>query len=130
MVNIKGIHHLAIKCHGMESFEKTVGFYSKTLGLPIVRNWGEGADAGIMIDTGSGILEIFANGDGSTGTTLAHFAFDVENTDACIEAARSAGLEITMEPTDICISSDPPYPARIGFCIGFAGEEIEFFQVK
>jgi glyoxylase I family protein len=35
-----------------------------------------------------------------------------------------------MEPTDICIPSAAPYPARIGFCIGPVGEEIEFFQEK
>ena len=37
---------------------------------------------------------------------------------------------VTVEPKDICIPSNPPYPARIGFCIGPVGEEIEFFQEK
>jgi glyoxylase I family protein len=35
-----------------------------------------------------------------------------------------------MEPKDIVIASEPPYPARIGFCIGPVGEEVEFFCVK
>ena len=47
-----------------------------------------------------------------------------------VEAVRKAGYEITMEPTDNCIPSNPPYPARIAFCIGPVGEEIEFFCVK
>jgi len=61
---------------------------------------------------------------------LRHLALDVDDTDAWVEAVRKAGYEITMEPTDICIKSDPPYPARIAFCIGPVGEEIEFFCVK
>ena len=129
--NIKGIHHLALKCHGIEEFEKTVGFYHEILGLPIARSWGEGAEPGIMIDTGAGILEIFANAEDYPETGIVrHFAFDVEDTDACVEAVRTAGYKITMEPTDIVIESEIPYPARIAFCIGPIGEEIEFFKVK
>ena len=59
-----------------------------------------------------------------------NMALAVEDTDACVDAVRSAGYTITMEPTDICIESDPPYPARIAFCIGPVGEELEFFHVK
>ena len=43
---------------------------------------------------------------------------------------RAAGYKITMEPTDIVIGSTPPYPARIAFCIGPVGEELEFFCEK
>ncbi len=128
---ITGIHHLAIKCRGVAEFDKTVGFYRDILGLPVARTWGEGAGVGIMLDTGAGLLEIFANADDTpTVGAVRHFAFDVADTDACVAAVRAAGYPITMEPNDIVIPSDPPYPARIAFCRGPVGEEIEFFQVK
>ena len=85
----------------------------------------------MMLDTGAGLLEIFANApDRLENGALRHLAFDVENTDVCLEAVRAAGYTVTMEPTDIVIASDPPYPARIAFCIGPVGEEVEFFEVK
>jgi glyoxylase I family protein len=84
-----------------------------------------------MLDTGAGLLEIFANGVDRLGAgALRHIALAVEDTDVCIEAARAEGYEITMEPTDLVIQSNPPYPARIGFCIGPVGEELEFFCEK
>ena len=131
MGNIKGIHHIALKCHGIDEFDKTVAFYSEILGLPVARRWGEGISQGIMLDTGAGLLEIFADAsDYPESSIVRHFAFDVEDTDACVEAVRAAGYKITMEPTDIVIASEVPYPARIAFCIGPVGEEVEFFKVK
>lgn len=130
-VKVNGIHHVAIKAKGLEEFDKTIEFYSVLLGMPVVRRWGEGIKQGAMVDTGAGWLEIFANGDEIPHTSLfRHLAFDVESTDACVEKVRNAGYKITMEPTDIVIASEPPIPARIAFCIGPVGEEVEFFQVK
>ena len=128
---ITGIHHIALKAQGLENFNELVSFYNGILGLPIVRKWGEGEAVGMMLDTGAGLLEIFANAPDRLGAgALRHIAFEVEDTDVCLEAARAAGYKVTMEPTDIVIASDPPYPARIAFCIGPVGEEVEFFHVK
>ncbi len=128
---ITGIHHIALKAQGLENFNELVNFYNGILGLPIVRKWGEGEGIGMMLDTGAGLLEIFANAPDRLGAgALRHLAFEVEDTDVCLEAARAAGYKVTMEPTDIVIASDPPYPARIAFCIGPVGEEVEFFHVK
>ncbi|MBE6552026.1 MAG: VOC family protein [Ruminococcaceae bacterium] len=128
---INGFHHIALKCRGKEEFDKTVEFYRDILAVPVARTWGEGDSSGIMLDTGTGIFEITASGNDRLGQgALRHLALDVDDTDAWVEAVRKAGYEITMEPTDICIKSDPPYPARIAFCIGPVGEEIEFFCVK
>ncbi len=128
---ITGVHHIALKCQGIEEFEKTLVFYHEILGMPIVRTWGEGDGSAAMLDTGAGMLEIFANAtDRLSAGALRHLAFAVEDTDACVAAVRAAGYEITMEPTDIVIASRPPYPARIAFCIGPVGEEVEFFQEK
>ena len=130
-VKVTGIHHIALKACGLEQFRKTVSFYHDLLGLPVARTWGEGENVGIMLDTGAGLLEIFANAvDASGQGAVRHMALAVEDTDACVEAVRAAGYEITREPVDIVIGSVPPYPARIAFCIGPVGEEIEFFQLK
>ena len=128
---IKGVHHIALKARGIEEFNKTLDFYCGILGMPVVRRWGEGEKQAVMVDTGAGMLEIFANGaDRPESGALRHLAFAVENTDVCIEAVRKAGYEITMEPRELLIASEPPLPARIGFCIGPVGEEVEFFQEK
>ena len=127
-----GFHHLALKCKGVAHFEKTIHFYRDLLGMETVREWktNEGLPC-MMLNTGSGVLEIFSNApDTLSQGALRHVAFAVDDVDDCIKTVRAAGYQITMEPTDICIASDPPYPARIGFCIGPVGEEIEFFQEK
>lgn len=130
-VKVTGIHHIALKACGLEQFQKTVSFYHDLLGLPVARTWGEGENVGIMLDTGAGLMEIFANAVDAPGQgAVRHMALAVEDTDACVDAVRAAGYEITREPVDIVIGSVPPYPARIAFCIGPVGEEIEFFQLK
>ena len=126
----KGVHHIAIKCAGREHFDRTVHFYHTLLGMPIVREWqtNEGMPC-IMLDSGAGIMEIFSNAEDVLGQgALRHLAFSVNSVDECIETVREAGYQIAMEPTDICFASVPPHPARIGFCIGPVGEEIEFFE--
>ncbi len=128
---VSGIHHVAIKCRGIQEFEKTVSFYRDILGFSVLRSWGEGERSAIMLESGSGLLEIFANAfENPSVAPIRHIALAAESTDACIEAVRKAGYKITVEPKDICIPSDPPCPARIAFCIGAAGEEIEFFESK
>lgn len=128
---ITGTHHIALKCTNAEMFEETKNFYGIILGLEEARSWGEGAAAGIMFDTGNSLIEIFAQGSASVQTgSVNHFALATDDVDACVKAVRDAGYEITMEPNDIVISSAVPYPARIAFCKGPAGEEIEFFCEK
>ena len=128
MPKITGVHHIELKACGIDAFNKTIKFYHEILGMPIVREWGEGANKGVMVDTGAGLLEIFANGiDTPKSGALRHLAFATQNVDDCIEAVRAEGYTVTMEPTNIVIASNPPYPARIAFCIGPVGEEVEFF---
>lgn len=127
----KGIHHIALKAVGVENFKKTVDFYHGLYGMEIVREWGTPDAPGIMLDTGAGILEITAMASDRPGQgALRHIALEVDSVDECIEIARAAGYEITIEPKDICFNSVPPFPARIGFCIGPVGEEVEFFALR
>lgn len=128
---ILGVHHIALKAKGDEAYGKLLEFYHGILGMPIVREWESGGGKASMVDTGAGMLELFSTApDELSSGALRHLAFAVEDPDACIEAVREAGYEITMEPKDIVIGSTPPYPARIAFCIGPVGEEVEFFKER
>ena len=128
---ITGVHHIALKARGLEAYARLLHFYNELLGMPLVRAWGEGESLGAMVDTGAGMLELFSNATDELGAgALRHLAFAVVDVDVCIEAVRAAGYTVTMEPKDIVIGSVPPYPARIAFCIGPVGEEVEFFQEK
>lgn len=121
---ITGIHHIALKCKSQEEYEKAKVFYTEVLGLSVKREW----DAGIMVDTGAGLMEIFAAGGDDRGQgVIRHFALATDDTDDIVARVKAAGYNVFMGPADIVIQSDPPFPARIAFCFGPIGEEIEFF---
>lgn len=122
---VTGIHHVSMRCGRPEEFERAKAFYCGVLGLEVRREWPEG----VLIDTGNGLIEIFNHGEGETGKgAVRHFALAADDVDRCAEQIRRAGYHIFMEPKDIVIPSDPPLPARIAFCTGPLGEEIELFQ--
>lgn len=124
---VKGIHHISLKCSTKEEYDEEIQFYGNILGLPIARQWAKG----IMFETGSGIVEIFNDGENSLPQgTIRHFAFATDDVDACVKAVKEAGYEVFIGPKDIEIQSEPTFPARIAFCKGPLKEEIEFFQEK
>ncbi len=124
---ITGLHHISLKCGTPEEFERAKAFYIDLLGFTKVREWPEG----IMIEFGNGMLEIFSNGPGiKTKGALRHIAFATDHVDEIVEKVKKAGYEVFIEPTDIVIESEPEYPARMAFCFGPLGEEIEFFQER
>ena len=128
---ITGTHHISLKAHGAEAFEKTIHFYHDILGLPFVRRWGEGNTAGAMLDTGNSLMEISADGDSCMESgSIRHFALATDQVDRAVELVRAAGYQITAGPADVTIPAQPPFPLRMAFCIGPCGEEIEFFQEK
>ncbi len=122
---ITGLHHISLKCGTPEEFDKAKAFYIDLLGFAKVREWPEG----IMIDFGNGMLEIFCNGAGiKTKGALRHIAFATDNVDEMIDKIKSAGYEVFIEPNNIVIKSEPEFHARMAFCFGPLGEEIELFQ--
>lgn len=124
---IKGLHHAALNCTNPEDKERAVDFYVNVLGLRADRR-----SANItMVDTGCGCIEIFANDKEELPQgVVKHFAFAVDDTDACVKAVTEAGYEVFDGPRDVCMPFDPPVPARIAFMYGPLGEVIEFFQEK
>ena len=125
---VNGIHHVCIKCT-KDKIVEVKKFYNEILGLPILRSWGQPELVGFMLDTGDGIIEVFTNvEDELPQGAIRHFAFKTEDVEKCVEAVRKAGYEITVEPKDVVIPSDPAFPVHVAFCIGPVGEEIEFFK--
>ena len=124
---ITGIHHISMKCGSKQELKKTKEFYIDLLGFKLVRTWPEG----IMLDAGNTLLEIFSNGEGIKELgAIRHMAFATDNVDEIIDKVKAAGYEVFIEPNDIVIPSEPELSARMAFCYGPLGEEIEFFQEK
>ena len=124
-----GFHHVALR---VKDFDASVKFYTEVLGFTRAVCWSESDNPGIMLDTGDGnYLEIFAGGDGSKpeGAVL-HFALRTTRLDEAVERARAAGAEVTMEPQDVDIRSEPPLSVRVAFFRGPDGEAIELFQQR
>ena len=129
---ITGTHHVALKCTGEAEYLETIRFYHEILGMEIIRTWGCGKGAGIMLDTGDGSrMEIFADGEERLPQgAVRHFALACSDVDEAVRIVEEAGYAVTTRPKDIVIASEIPYPARIAFVIGPTGEEIEFFCEK
>ena len=56
---IKGIHHVSLKCCNEAEYKEEIAFYKDVLELEVARQW----DAGIMLDSGNGLIEIFNDGE-------------------------------------------------------------------
>lgn len=124
---ICGTHHVAIKAANPAEFEKTLAFYRDVLELEVLRTWPGGA----MLATGNSILELFDHGKELNGNgSLNHVALTCADVDAVVELVRSAGYKITTEPDDVVIPSEPPFPLRMAFFTGSAGESVELFCEK
>ena len=124
---IKGIHHISMSCCSAEQYEEEVKFYNEILGIPVKRTFSRGT----MLDTGSGIIEIFNDGNDMPGEgVIRHFALAADDVDACIKAVSDAGYEVTVAPKDVVLNSDPVFPIRVAFCKGPLGEVIEFFHER
>ena len=126
---LNGVHHINLKAPGYDCWRETLAFYTETMGLPLVRRWGEGDGSGAMIDLGGCLLELKADGGEDPGPgRFCHIAFRTDSADGALELARSAGRPVLKEPFDVVLGGD--YPIRVAFCQGVAGEEIEFFQER
>jgi glyoxylase I family protein len=123
-----GFHHISMHVRDLDA---TIKFYTEGLGFKARLAWGAVNKRIVLLDTGDGnYLEVSAGeSDGfNPNGLIRHFAFRTTDCDKAIAAARAAGAEVTVEPKDVELSSDPPTPIRVAFCKGPDGELIEFFQ--
>lgn len=120
-MKVSALHHCSMKCGSAEEFERVRHFYCDVLGLSVAHEWPQG----IMLDTGSGMLEVFTNAEGIRALgAIRHLAFEVDDAATFAEAVRKAGYEVFLGPKEI----DTPCHAVISFCFGPLGEQVEFFQ--
>lgn len=123
-----GFHHVAIRT---SDWATTIGFYTDVLGFREKIAWREAPERAIMLDTGDGnYLEVFEDLDfrPDPNGVILHFALRIDDCSSALERARSAGVEIIKESTDLDLGSSPVTPVRIAFCKGPEGAIIEFFQ--
>jgi catechol 2,3-dioxygenase-like lactoylglutathione lyase family enzyme len=122
-----GFHHLSIKVRDLNASTK---FYT-ALGFTERYSWGEPPKRTVLLDTGDGNYFEISQGDPEKTQgdgIFHHIALRTDDCAAALEAARATGAEITMEPKDITLSTEPPTPIRIAFFKGPDGETIELFQ--
>ena len=122
---IKGIHHVSMKTRNDTEYERVKKFYSEILGLKIIKE----CESCLLLDTGSGIVEIFRNGtEESVRGVIRHFAFAVDDVKKCVDAVSGAGYEVFVPIKEVDVGGDTNLHATIAFCKGPLGEEIEFFS--
>ena len=124
-----GFHHVAMR---VKDFDASVRFYTEVLGFTKAIGWGDGDKRAIMLDAGDGgCLELFAGGAVHAGDgAVLHFALNCQDVDATVERIRASGAEITTEPKDVEIPSEPPAAVRLAFFRGPDGELVELFRRK
>lgn len=133
-----GFHHVAIRTR---DFDRSVAFYTQTLGFEPTVLWGQEAERnrGALLDTGDGnYLEIFERPGtplppADPESVILHIAFRTTDIAAALARAEAAGAEVTKPVTDIQFRNThpgrpTPIPATIAFFKGPDGEIIELFQ--
>ncbi len=121
---------MALRC---SDFDRSVALYTQALQMRPAVAWGQGDKRATLLDAGGGnYLEIFSREpvDGIQEGALLHFALQTDDVDAMTEAVRRAGCEITTEPKDVAIPSEPPLHVRLSFFTGPDGETVELFQLR
>ena len=97
---IQGIHHVSMKCSNAEEYAAVRAFYTELLRIPVLTEW----EMGILLDTGAGIVEIFQDetaeklGQG----VIRHFAFAVEDVEACVAAGAGWWLSDFSRAKNCC----------------------------
>lgn len=79
-------------------FERSLRFYSDTLGLHVYREWGRGSTKGVVFFLGGGFLD----GSSRTGTceSVVGLWLQVRDVDAVGRELQEAGVDIIELPTD------------------------------
>ncbi len=121
-----GFHHLSMRVRDLEASLK---FYVDGLGFVEKVSWGTGAQRTVLLDTGDGnYFEISQGNPEGEGGVFHHIALRTDDCNAATETARAAGAEVTVEPKDVNLPSNPPLQVRISFFKGPDGELVELFQ--
>lgn len=123
------LHHVALQT---AHFEKAFEFYTKVLGLKVIKkpfNF-KGKRTLTWLDAGPIIIELYSVKSGknpqpydSRRVGADHIAFEVQNLDTALAHLRKHNVKIIKEPFKPP-TNDPQQP-RVAFIEGIDGEEIE-----
>lgn len=129
MSKITGVHHIAIRA---ADFDRSVRFYSETMGLRVKNTWTRTTGRAALIEIAAGsYMEIFEWPPTSlTGEpVILHFCLRTDDVDAMTERARAAGFAITVEPVNADIeTSIGLMKLRLSYVRGPDGEDIELMS--
>ena len=82
-----------------KDFERSLQFYSESLGLHVYREWGSGATKGVVFFLGGGFLEL--SGSSRTGTSQSvGLWLQVPDVDTVGHELQETGVDIIELPTD------------------------------
>jgi glyoxylase I family protein len=123
-----GFHHVSMR---VQDIDASIRFYTEVLGFAHKLTWGAGPTRTVLLDTGDGnYFEISGGGTSEPKPEgmYRHIALRATDLEAAIAKVRAAGAEVTVEPKDVALPSEPPTPVRVAFFKGPDGELIELFD--
>lgn len=123
-----GFHHVSMS---VKDLNKSIKFYTEVLGFTQRASWGEASNRTVLLDTGDGNYFEISQGNPDKVQEVGlfqHIALRTNDCESATKIVRSAGAEITLEPREIKLQSDPPLHIKISFFKGPDGEIIEFFE--
>ena len=128
---IGGLEHVCVSADGNEAFERAARFYEDVLGFKVGRQWSNRAgNRRMMLDTGSGFVELNADGTSKTDGIVHHFCLASRDVDAAIEYVRGKGCRIVTEPMTVGGNEEPPHSIREAMFEGPCGEFIQLQHIE